>query len=261
MPAAKRFIAAALALGIGVALTAAVLRPTPPQTILLSHATVAPLRGEDALAVFLTIENSGGPDRLISAEVPGAEPLRIEAPNVIGGLPFPAGSRPSLAADGAWLRLDGIDTPREGQLLPVTLTFAEAGTVSTKARFADPTERGEAAAFGLFGIGDICIVEEGEPAPQLTLDVRPLGDGWEVVLLTDGFVFHASEAAIHVPGEGHGHLYVGGVKLQRLYEDRAIIGALPPGDHQITVTLNTNDHRAYVVDNVPVTASVTVRQM
>jgi len=44
-----------------------------------------------------------------------------------------------------------------------------------------------------------------------------------------------------------------------MYTPEARIGALPPGDHRIEVTLNTNDHRAYVVGDVPVTASAVVR--
>ena len=58
----------------------------------------------------------------------------------------------------------------------------------------------------------------------------------------------------HVPGTGHAHLYLNGLKLGRLYVPSARIGALPPGDHMVRVTLNANDHRAYVVDGDPVTA-------
>jgi len=64
--------------------------------------------------------------------------------------------------------------------------------------------------------------------------------------------------AYHVPGVGHGHLYVGGLKHGRLYENQATIGTLPSGTHMIRVTLNTNDHRAYVVDDEPVTATATI---
>jgi hypothetical protein len=59
----------------------------------------------------------------------------------------------------------------------------------------------------------------------------------------------------HVPGMGHGHIYVGGMKLDRLFKSEYLIGQLPPGRHEVRVTLNTNDHRAYVVDDVPVSAS------
>jgi len=48
------------------------------------------------------------------------------------------------------------------------------------------------------------------------------------------------------------------MKIGRLYTPEAYIGALPKGQHEIRVTLNTNDHRAYVVDEVPVTASMTI---
>jgi hypothetical protein len=52
----------------------------------------------------------------------------------------------------------------------------------------------------------------------------------------------------HQPGTGHAHLYVGGMKLGRLYGPDARINALPPGRHEVRVTLNTNDHRAYVAN-------------
>jgi hypothetical protein len=57
---------------------------------------------------------------------------------------------------------------------------------------------------------------------------------------------------------GHGHIYVGGMKIGRLYQPEARIGTLPKGEHQVRLTLNTNDHRAYVVGDQPVTATATI---
>ena len=85
------------------------------------------------------------------------------------------------------------------------------------------------------------------------------GEGWEVSVQTDEFTFSQEFAGLfHVPGMGHGHLYVGGVKLGRLYAPTAPVGNLPPGRHLVRVTLNTNDHRAYVVGDEPVTATATI---
>jgi len=42
--------------------------------------------------------------------------------------------------------------------------------------------------------------------------------------------------------EGHAHLYVDGKKLTRLYSSWYYLADLEPGQHKITVTLNTNAH-------------------
>lgn len=261
MPDAKRLLSLAAGAALIAAGAAAFLRPAPPRTILLTDVRAAPMAEEPGtLGVFLTIENSGGPDRLVDVAARGADVARIEAPEAGDGLPIPAGAAPSLAADGAWLRIEGLEDVADGRLIPLTLTFAEAGRVTAKARLDAPTRAGGAAAYGLPGIGDVCVVGEGEPAPQMTLAAEPDAEGWTVRVSAREFAFTRTEDAVHVPGEGHGHLYVDGLKLQRLYEPEARIGALPPGRHRITVTLNTNDHRAYVVDGSPVTASVVVEQ-
>ena len=48
------------------------------------------------------------------------------------------------------------------------------------------------------------------------------------------------------------------MKIGRLYQPEARIGTLPKGEHQVRLTLNTNDHRAYVVGDQPVTATATI---
>ena len=73
---------------------------------------------------------------------------------------------------------------------------------------------------------------------------------------TTDFTFNEDMAdGPHVPGVGHAHLYLDGVKLQRLYHRDATIGALPPGSYLVRVTLNTNDHRVYMHKGAPISAS------
>ncbi len=262
MKAAKRLLAVLIVAAAALA-GVVVLRDRGPDHILLSGATARPLEGTPgAVAVFVTIENAGEPDRIVGASSPDAAAAVLVAPSADTGLPIPAGGRPSLAADGAYLKLTGITGDLgDGRLIPVTLKFAEAGAVTTRARLADPQAQGNAASVGLFGLGDICVVggDTGEPAPAISLNVQADGDGWTVQVVTEQFSF--TEDLVdgpHIPGTGHGHLYLGGVKLQRLYDPVARIGALPPGTHEVQVTLNTNDHRAYVVGETPVTASATI---
>ena len=259
LKAAKRLLAAALGAALLVA-AVLVLRPPASGDILLSRASAAPMADRPgAVAVFVTIENTGPPDRIIGASSSEAATVDILAPG--DGLPIPAGSRPSLAADGAFLRLGGVAGALDpGRLIPVSLDFERAGPVTMRTRIVDPVATGRAGAFGLLGIGDICVAgENGEPAPAIRLEVQPDGDGWTVQVLAEEFAFSRDLVdGPHVPGTGHGHLYVGGLKLERLYAPVARIGALPPGRHELRVTLNSNDHRAYVVDDVPVTASAVI---
>ncbi|MGI9418339.1 MAG: hypothetical protein ACR2RA_10935 [Geminicoccaceae bacterium] len=225
--------------------------------LLISEAVATPLETGGALAL-MRIENRGKPDRLIAAASSVVE-AALYTPEAAEGPPVPTGES-FLAQDGAHIRLSA---PREtfvdGALIPLTLTFAEAGEVAAKVRLADPAVQGKAQEVGLFGLGDICVVGDGEPAPKIALSVSPDGAGWRVRIEAEDFAFSKDFVDLyHVPGMGHGHIYVGGMKIGRLYAPEAYIGALPEGQHEIRVTLNTNDHRAYVVDGAPASASTTI---
>ncbi|MCA0873004.1 copper chaperone PCu(A)C [Seohaeicola saemankumensis] len=244
-------------LGLVAAGAYVLLQPDPPGKITLENATAAPIVGEPgAVGVFLHIDNEGPPDRLTSVQSASARQATLSN----GSLAIPAQSTPALAGDGAFVRLDGVTGElQDGQLIPLTLSFENAGELSIQARLVAPKQTGQAKDFGLFGIGDICLVGDGEPAPEISLAVRQDGDGWQVTVETVDFSFEKDMAdGPHVPGTGHGHLYLNGLKLQRLYSDTALIGALPQGTHTLTVTLNTNDHRAYVVGDRPVTAEAVI---
>lgn len=229
----------------------------PVARITMENGTAAPIAGQPgAVAVFVKIENDGAADRLTGAHSAVASSAALSS----GALAIPAESAPALAADGAFVRLDGVTGELgDGQLIPVTLTFEHAGGQSFQARLIAPKQTGAAPDYDLFGMGDICIVGAGEPAPEIALSATPDGDGWRIDVTARDFSFEKDMAdGPHVPGTGHGHLYLNGLKLQRLYSASARIGALPPGQHIVTVTLNTNDHRAYVVGDTPVTASTQI---
>ncbi len=233
------------------------MRPAnPAQHLLISQATARPMEGGTAVA-YLAIDNRGAPDRLVSVTSPQAN-ATLYSPASVAGVPVPTGDG-SLALDAAHIKLSGLDGVENGALIPVTLRFENAGEVNTRLHLSDPAEMGAAQKHGLFGIGDICVVGEGEPAPAITLAVSESAEGYQVQVVAEQFEFSKDLAGLyHVPGMGHGHIYVGGFKLGRLYEPTAKIGALPPGTHEVRVTLNTNDHRAYVVDGDPVTASAVI---
>lgn len=232
--------------------------------MLLQNVQAAQLEGQaaDSLVVFLQIENRGGPDKLLSAKAHDATETILYSPESESGIPVPAGTSPSLAADGAHVLLHGVDGPiDDGRLFPIALTFEKAGTITSRARLSAPVNPGDAGQHGVFGIGSICRVEDGEPAPAVSVRTEPIPDtgGWRIMVEAKEFTFAEHLTGTdHIPGVGHGHLYVGGLKIRRLYEPVTEIGPLPAGEHTVRVTLNTNDHRAYVVGDEPVTAQTTI---
>ncbi len=204
------------------------------------------------------MENLGPPEQLIAVSAPGVTGAALSAGTRV--LSLPEKSTSSLAADGVFLLLKGVSGDlTDGRTLPISLAFALSGTVTTRARLVAPRSEGTANEYGLFGIGDICQVDDGEPAPNIVLTAKKTEMGWQIDVGSEEFEFTPDLAdGPHVPGTGHGHIYVNGLKLGRLYSSTTTIGHLPSGQHEIRVTLSTNDHRAYVVDNRPVTASIRI---
>ncbi len=100
-------------------------------------------------------------------------------------------------------------------------------------------------------------------ADSPTLSVHAMPDpmtGWNLHFMTENFTFapeHASGA--NVPGEGHAHVYVNGVKLGRFYGPWVHLDHLPEGEVSVQVTLNANDHSPLAVEDVPVAETVTIR--
>jgi hypothetical protein len=61
-----------------------------------------------------------------------------------------------------------------------------------------------------------------------------------------------------VPGEGHLHLYVDGVKRTRLYGSWYYLDGLAPGGHALRVEAVANNHAPYQHDGEPVFATAAV---
>lgn len=102
-------------------------------------------------------------------------------------------------------------------------------------------------------------------APTVSIEVTPdpMG-GFNLHTTTGNFTWAPEHASgDHVAGEGHAHVYIDDVKLSRVYSEWFFIGpmAMEPGEHEVTVTLNGNDHNQYAADGEPVEATVTVTAM
>lgn len=199
-------------------------------------------------ALRLGIANPGPPDVLTGVASDAAQSVTWAA----GAPPLavPAGGTPSLALDGAHPMLTGLlgeDDP--GHLVSVTLWFERSGKLTTRARIVDGPGKVHGALYET----------DAASAPRLTLSAEPDSGGWRITLSVANLqLTEEGVDGVHVPGEGHAHLYLNGLKLRRVYGTEARIGALPPGEHELRVTLNTHDHRSYAVGGRPVEARLTL---
>jgi hypothetical protein len=83
--------------------------------------------------------------------------------------------------------------------------------------------------------------------------------GWNLQVQTANWEF--APAAVNTTSnltEGHGHLYINGEKVTRIYSEWYHLPSLPPGEHVLTVGLNANGHEMLMHDGAPIEASVTV---
>lgn len=105
---------------------------------------------------FLSITNKGpDDDRLVAASSPLAERIELCGIKVVGaaidmrpltnGVAIPAGNTATLKPRGYHLLLLGVKAPlAKGSALPVTLTFAKAGTVDVAFAVEEPSLIGKA---------------------------------------------------------------------------------------------------------------------
>ena len=93
-------------------------------------------------------------------------------------------------------------------------------------------------------------------AVEATLDAV---SGVNLKITTTGFTFAPESASgEHVPGEGHAHVYVDGVKDNRVYGNYYHLSGLDPGERSIRITLNANSHEQYAKGEHPVEATTTI---
>ena len=101
---------------------------------------------------------------------------------------------------------------------------------------------------------------DAQNAPEVSIQVTEDKEaGYNLALKIKNFKFTPENASSdHVNGTGHAHVYIDGKKISRLYSPNYYIGELPKGEHQIRVTLNTNDHKDYAVDGSMIEDTLTV---
>lgn len=232
---------------------------SPVEPVGLSQVIAQPEMGvPGTVTVGLIIETGDAPDVLIGVSSPAAQTAELVSPLDKTQLALPARGTPALSTDGSFVRLAGLEGEiSEGRLIPLTLTFLRSGELSVRARVgedADPHAKHRAMAAMADAPAD-------GPVPAVQMVLKPAADGATLVRLeVENFTFAPdSETPEHVPGHGHGHLYLDGMKLQRMYGTEALIGALPVGSYQVRVELNSNLHVPYRDKNGPVGATATLK--
>jgi len=217
--------------------------------ITVTEARLTPMG--DSFALTIAIDNPGGPDKLLGIGSEAASNVMLMGAGERLELAIPAQSTPALAMDGAHAMITNIvGDGGEGRLLPITLWFERSGGVETRARISGDDLMAHGAGFE---------VPDDALKPEVRIMAQPEGKDWVIRIEATNFQFNKDAVdKAHQSGSGHGHLYLNGLKLQRVYSDEVRVGALPPGHHIFSVTLNTNDHQTYFVDGLPVTASITV---
>ena len=178
---------------------------------------------------------------------------------------------------------------QQGDTVSISFTADEAGEIHLHGyNLTAPVAPGapgrldfEAATAGAFGI-NFHIYDEGDEAAAGNGDGGGMHHGDDAIALSAPAAVAVSAApdgsgglnvaidaegwrwapervnGAHTPGEGHGHIYVDGVKVNRVYGPHYHLAGLEPGERHIRVTLNANSHNGLTVDGQPLEAALVV---
>jgi copper(I)-binding protein len=166
--------AAAVVAAVGLASGAALAHSVTVGALTIADLwTAAPPPGAPTVAGYLTISNGGGePDRLIGAASPNAELAGLHKMEMKDGImtmspmeaiEIPAGGSVTLAPGGLHIMFATLKGPplKEGDSMPVTLTFAKAGSIDT---FLHVMAVG-ATSMGAAAMGAMPAMDHGGAAP------------------------------------------------------------------------------------------------
>jgi len=107
-------------------------------------------------------------------------------------------------------------------------------------------------------------VDKAKPVPEVTVTADPdAKGGYNIYLNTKNFKFTPEKVGTAaVANEGHAHVFVNNVKVGRLYGNWAYVAdkAFQPGDNQLEVTLNANDHSEWSLDGKHIGDIITLQK-
>ncbi len=110
------------------------------------------------------------------------------------------------------------------------------------------------------GMNHDAAVSESPVSVAITAEPDDQG-GVNIQIMTEGWRWAPEEVnQSNSPGAGHAHVYVDGVKINRVYGPHYYLMGMEPGTREIRVALNNNGHSEIVFDGQTVedTATVTV---
>ncbi len=144
-------------------------------------------------------------------------------------------------------------------LLGLSLGTAQGVSSSPGHQAHPPTGHGQQHPHGDAHHGTFEI-PPGQAVPTLNLVVHPDAlRGWNLEIQTTDFRFAPEQVnQANQPNLGHGHLSINGEKSGRIYGPWVHLVDLPPGRHQITVSLNTNRHQTLIYQGQPIAAMVEI---
>ena len=112
--------------------------------------------------------------------------------------------------------------------------------------------------------GNLEVTRFGENTaiPSVSFTIKPDSmSGWNIHITTQHFRFAPENVnADAAPGEGHAHLYVDNYKMARIYGNWYHLKKLTPGEHEVRINLNANDHSNWSHHGQAITATQTVNQ-
>ncbi len=164
-------------------------------------------------------------------------------------------------APGA-LHLHGYD--HEAEVTPGTvadLVFVANATGRYRIAFhpASGGGHGHAGSASSHQHGSHDVLESENPISISVTAEQDGAGGVNVRIDTDGWRWAPEEVNMaNAPGAGHAHVYVDGVKINRVYGPYHHLTGLEPGTREIQVTLNTNSHNELTYNGQKLEASTMI---
>ena len=95
-------------------------------------------------------------------------------------------------------------------------------------------------------------MESETPVSIAVMAEQDYAGGVNVRIDTEGWRWAPEEVNLaNAPGAGHAHVYVDGVKINRVYGPNYYLTGLEPGTREIRVTLNSNSHNELTYEGQP----------
>lgn len=213
----------------------------------LTNARAVPLEGQhNRFMVTFEIQNHGPAKTLTGVDSVSATTVHVMNPGH-GDVPvvIPAYSNGLFAMDGAHVMVMGAnDDFVEGSSLPLTLTFDDGAEVTARVLH---TGAGAGMSHGMSHDMSNGIQLDQPPLIELAAPNGFTAEGADVAVAVNDFTFvRVADGTPHVANEGHGHIYLNGLKLGRLYDTDFSIGGLSSGAYELTVILNAHSHQPYL---------------